>query len=178
MESLAARAVQSRGSLGRVRESQCSPRQQEQLGGEPSRQPSPPSGVVSLDACLGISGATRKRNQVILGGSHCDLLTGALVSPVFVLIAPERGVLVYGQRLLTKRHSSSSTIFATFLLLTKRHRWYAGAGMDKSELSKYFSRLGKKGAKVATERMTPEERRERAKKAGQASGAARREKKK
>jgi len=50
--------------------------------------------------------------------------------------------------------------------------------MDKSELSKYFSRLGKKGAKVATERMTPEQRRERAKLAGKASGQARRAKKK
>jgi general stress protein YciG len=43
--------------------------------------------------------------------------------------------------------------------------------MKKSELSKYFAKLGQKGGKARLTKMTPEQRREIAKKAGQASAA-------
>jgi general stress protein YciG len=45
-------------------------------------------------------------------------------------------------------------------------------------LSKYLAELGKKGGKARVKNMTAEERREAARKAGQASGRARRAKKK
>jgi len=52
-------------------------------------------------------------------------------------------------------------------------------GMDTPrELSKYLSKLGKKGGKARTQAMSADERRELARKAGIASGKARRSKKK
>jgi len=45
--------------------------------------------------------------------------------------------------------------------------------MDEKELSKNFSELGKKGARKRSERLSAERRREIAKKAGEASGRAR-----
>jgi hypothetical protein len=54
------------------------------------------------------------------------------------------------------------------------------AGMRKSDLSEYFAKIGRKGGKTggkaAAARMTPKERSERARKAGLASGKARRKK--
>ena len=49
----------------------------------------------------------------------------------------------------------------------------ASERMDEKELSKNFSELGKKGARKRSERLSAERRREIAKKAGEASGRAR-----
>jgi hypothetical protein len=48
--------------------------------------------------------------------------------------------------------------------------------MDQKELSKYFSELGRKGAKERAKRLTPEERTQIAKKAAKASARVRSEK--
>ena len=48
--------------------------------------------------------------------------------------------------------------------------------MDEAELSKYMSEMGRKGAIARAKRLTPEQRREIAKKAGKASGKSRRAK--
>jgi general stress protein YciG len=50
--------------------------------------------------------------------------------------------------------------------------------MDKAALSEYFSQLGRKGGKARLKKMTPEQRRAIAKKAGKSSAAARKKKKK
>jgi hypothetical protein len=47
----------------------------------------------------------------------------------------------------------------------------------KSEISRYFAKFGKKGGKQAAENMTPEQRKERARKAGLARQAKARERK-
>jgi hypothetical protein len=44
-------------------------------------------------------------------------------------------------------------------------------GMDKKELSRYLAKLGAKGGKTAAQRLTKEQRIERARKAGKASQA-------
>ena len=43
--------------------------------------------------------------------------------------------------------------------------------MDKEELSRYLAKLGSKGGKTAAQRLTKEQRIERARKAGKASQA-------
>jgi hypothetical protein len=43
--------------------------------------------------------------------------------------------------------------------------------MDKEELSRYLAKLGSKGGKTSAQRLTKEQRIERARKAGQASQA-------
>ena len=49
-------------------------------------------------------------------------------------------------------------------------------GMGKEELSRYLAKLGAKGGKAAAQRLTQEQRIERARKAGKASQAKAREK--
>ena len=50
--------------------------------------------------------------------------------------------------------------------------------MDKDDLSRYLAKLGAKGGKIAAQRLTKEQRIERARKAGKASQAkARKERK-
>jgi hypothetical protein len=44
-------------------------------------------------------------------------------------------------------------------------------GMDREELSRYLAKLGAKGGKTAAQRLTKEQRIERARKAGKASQA-------
>ena len=48
--------------------------------------------------------------------------------------------------------------------------------MDEKELSKYFSEMGRRGAKERMKRLSPDERQEIARKAGKASGKVRRKK--
>jgi general stress protein YciG len=50
------------------------------------------------------------------------------------------------------------------------------AGMDEDQVSKYLSEIGRKGGQSRAKRLTPEERREIAKKAGKASGKVRKKK--
>lgn len=53
---------------------------------------------------------------------------------------------------------------------------YIRAAMDESELSRYMSEMGRKGAKARARNLTPAERKAIAQKAGKASGKARRRK--
>lgn len=47
---------------------------------------------------------------------------------------------------------------------------------ESERLSRYFSQMGKKGAKVRMKKLTPEQRKEIAREAGKASGVSRKKK--